>query len=131
MHCTFTNIRTQEFYRLILCIHLVKLEKPEENPHFLRNLPIANSKFQPDPKVLVRIAKVFHEKSSQKISHLHFSSRTTWPSLKKYLDWLEKDGYLEYNKDKYYQPTESGWKLLRQISLFYDQIDFKKENLSL
>lgn len=87
----------------------------------------ANDKFQPDPKVLARLGRAFYEKGSLKRSHLHFFSRTNWPSLKKYLEWLEHGSYLEYNEaDEQYTPTESGWTLFRLISLFYDHIDFKK-----
>ncbi|MBI5146388.1 MAG: hypothetical protein HZA84_04120 [Thaumarchaeota archaeon] len=103
------------------------LEKPEKKSHFSDNVVSVNGNFQPDPKVLVRIANAFYEKSYLKITQIHFFSRTTWPSLKKYLDWLEKDGYLQYDKgDKSYYPTETGWRLFRQISLLYDRIDFKK-----
>jgi predicted transcriptional regulator len=86
-----------------------------------------NSSFQPDPKVLARLAKAFYQKGPLKRSHLHFFSRTNWPSLKKYLDWLKKDGYVEYDEsNEQYKPTENGWTMFRLISLFYDHIDFKK-----
>ncbi|MFY9300571.1 MAG: hypothetical protein WAO91_05230 [Candidatus Nitrosotenuis sp.] len=86
-----------------------------------------SDEFQPDPKVLVRFAKAFYEKGSLKRSHLHFFSRTNWLSLKKYLEWLEGDNYLECDeRDEHYKPTESGWTLFRLLSLFYDHIEFKK-----
>lgn len=102
------------------------LETPKGNSHFSSNAININGNFQPDPKVIVRIAKAFYEKSCLKITQIHFFSRTNWSSIKKYLDWLENDGYLEYDeRDKCYNPTESGWSIFRQISMFYDRFDFK------
>jgi predicted transcriptional regulator len=86
-----------------------------------------NDKFRPDPVVLSRIGRAFYEKGSLRRSHLHVFSRTNWPSLKKYIYWLEKGSYLEYDEsNEQYKPTENGWTLFRLISLFYDHIDFKK-----
>jgi predicted transcriptional regulator len=108
---------------------LPELEEPEQNFHLLSNMISANDKFQPDPKVLSRLGQAFYEKGSLKRSHLHLFSRTNWPSLKKYIDWLGKGGYLEYDENnEQYKPTEGGWTLFRLISLFYDHIDFKKAN---
>lgn len=103
------------------------METPEQNFHLLGNIIGADDKFRPDPIVLSRLGRAFYEKGSLKRSHLHFFSRTNWLSLKKYVDWLEKSGYLEYDENnEQYKPTENGWTLFRLTSLFYDHIDFKK-----
>lgn len=106
---------------------LPTLETPEPNFHLLNNVLNINDKFKPNPLVLVRLARAFYEKGSLKKSHLHLVSRTTWPSLKKYLKWLEENNHLKYyENDEHYKPTENGWTMFRLISLFYDHIDLKK-----
>lgn len=104
------------------------METPEPDFHLLSNISV-NGKFQPDPKVLTRIAKSFYEKDSLKISYLHFISRTTWPYLKKYLIWLQNNNYVLYNKnDESYHLTETGWKTFGLIMHLHEQADLKKKH---
>lgn len=104
------------------------MEAPEQNFDLLDKLISTNDEFEPDPVVLLNLAHAFYEKSSLKKSHMQFSSRTDWPSFKKYFEWFENNNYLQYDKtDAEYKPTESGWTLFRLVSQFYDHIDFKKK----
>jgi hypothetical protein len=104
------------------------METPEQNFHLLDNLISTNDEFEPDPVVLLNLAHAFYEKNSLKRSHMQFSSRTDWPSFKKYLEWFENNNYLQYDKiDAEYKPTERGWNLFRLVSQFYDHVGFKKK----
>lgn len=106
---------------------LPTLERSESNFHIFGS--VSNDKFKPDPKVLARLASAFYENESLKKSQLHSISRTTWPYLKKYLEWMVANNRLEYDqKNESYKPTESGWEMFKLILIFYAQIQKKKIN---
>jgi len=107
---------------------LPTLETQERDFNLLDSIISRHGEFRPDPMVLSRLARAFYDKGGLKRSHLHFFSRTSWPSLKKYLEWLQNESYLEYNNaDELYSPTEGGWTMFRLLSSFYDQINLKKK----
>lgn len=97
------------------------MERSESNFYIFDS--VSNDKFKPEPKVLARLASAFYENESLKKSQLHSISRTTWPYLKKYLEWMMANNHLAYNKkNESYMPTESGWKMFKLILTFYVQI---------
>jgi predicted transcriptional regulator len=109
---------------------LPQMEAPEQNFDLLDKMISIDNEFEPDPVVLLNLAHAFYEKNSLKKSHIQFSSRTDWPSFKKYLEWFKNNNYLLYDKtDAEYKPTESGWTLFRLVSQFYGHIGFKKKKI--
>jgi predicted transcriptional regulator len=111
---------------------LPQMEAPEQNFDLLDKMISIDNEFEPDPVVLLNLAHAFYEKNSLKKSHIQFSSRTDWPSFKKYLEWFKNNNYLLYDKtDAEYKPTESGWTLFRLVSQFYGHIGFKKKRKSI
>jgi predicted transcriptional regulator len=79
--------------------------------------------FEPNPKILKRIASAFYECGSVTKTSLHLASRLRWDSSIKYLDWLQTNNYIIYVPNggmKTYVLTQAGIEMFQKLIVFFD-----------
>jgi len=77
--------------------------------------------FQPNPKILKRIASVFHERGSASKTSLHLASRLRWDLSTKYLEWMQVHNYIVFmpvGGVKAYVLTQAGIEMFQSLTTF-------------
>jgi len=85
--------------------------------------------FKTNVQVLGRLAESFIENNSLKKTEMHLVSRLRWDSFVKYLDWMQKNGFIESQIDgrvRTYMLTPSGREMFNRLLDFVGCIQSTK-----